>query len=721
MFSKIFKDYSVKISYNFSRNQSAAIVTYELTNLDNHSNRFEFLTQYFLTLRTCHTYDYADKIKPGFNQDKSALFVEYENRGTGNARIFIANAGERAEKCELLNEPTGIQVDNRKVENPSIKYSFKKDLAPYGKMTIVQIIGSVKPGEEQKVSKYMAHNYEREIKDYSDYVLSKNKKENEIKLNNPVMDHSVYWAKAILAANTHYIDGAFEPMPCPAEYNFFFTHDVLLTDLANVNFDLKRVKDDLTFITNHADKNFVIPHAYYWKDSTFKTEYADADNWNNYWFIILSAKYLMHSSDTTFLNRIYPYLEKSLETGLKNKDKDDLIRSYRPDWWDIGRKYGPRAYMTILAVKTLRSFNYISAMLNRNLDHLKNNEELADKLDEGLNKKLWADDVNYLMNFYEDGKRDEHFYMGSLLAAHYGLIDSARTKKLIKTVDEKLLDKNVGVYTVWPMDFNKLLEFWNFNGNEAGDPYYYINGGVWPHANAWYALALSKLNRKQEAIDFVRRTMTVKGIMNGPNGQPAMYEVRNGNSKDKNVYGTVDKPQFLWAAGWYLYDLYNIFLLNENDWNLQLNPFLPKEQKSAVFNCAINNSNLKVCIDNLNSGNYSFLYGGKIFPSMVVPQSLTGIKKIELKNGAANQPHLLSTAAILDKAEYRNKELSLEVKAFTGHKNTTAIFAAAVPKSIIAGGEKITGFKSVRKDGGFNITFKFVHNTNSSELVKIFF
>ena len=32
--------------------------------------------------------------------------------------------------------------------------------------------------------------------------------------------------------------------------------------------------------------------------------------------------------------------------------------------------------------------------------------------------------------------------------------------------------------------------------------------------------------------------------MAGPNGQPAMYEVRNGNDNDKTVYGTVDKPKF---------------------------------------------------------------------------------------------------------------------------------------------------------------------------------
>ena len=76
--------------------------------------------------------------------------------------------------------------------------------------------------------------------------------------------------------------------------------------------------------------------------------------------------------------------------------------------------------------------------------------------------------------------------------------------------------------------------------------------------------------KKDEAFGFIKNVMTLKGIMAGPNGQPAMYEVRNGNFNDPTVYGTVDKPQFLWAAGWYLYSLYHLFVVEENEWNITL-------------------------------------------------------------------------------------------------------------------------------------------------------
>ncbi len=720
-FTKEYSGYQIRITYNFSLNKPAAVITYEITNTASRTNTYEFTTKYYLTLRTSHTYDFVDKILPQFNKDKSTVFVEYDNNGVGGAQIFIANAGDKPGRYDLSKELDTLTLGNRVIEKSYIKYFFKKKLAPNEKIVVLQIIGSTKSGEGETVAGYMSKNYKKEIQDFSRFILSKSVEDRKIKLNDAVMDHSVYWAQAILAANSHYIDGSFVPMPCPAEYNFFFTHDVLLTDLAAVNFDLPRVSNDLNFIINHASKNKVIPHAYYWKDGTYKTEYADADNWNNYWFIILSAKYLMHSADTELLNRLYPYIEKSLETGLNAKSDDDLIWSYRPDWWDIGKRNGPRAYMTILAIKALRSFNYISASLNLNFNKLKYYEELAERMTISLNKKLWADDVDYLMNFYFDGKRDEHFYMGSLLSAHYNLLSSTRAAKLVKTVEEKLLDKNIGVFTVWPMDFNKLLDFWNFSGNEAGDPYYYINGGVWSHSNAWYALALSKLNRKREAVDFIKKTLTVKSIMNGPNGQPAMFEVRNANSKDPKTYGTVDKPQFLWAGGWYLYDLYNIFLLNENDWNLQFDPYLNKNQNTATFNLAFKNSNINIRIERNVISSQVINYDGKYIPSLVLPQNLTGVKRINLKCADTNLPLLVSASAIVSKVEYKAKVMTLQLKAFEGHKSITVLRSANKPRSIAVDGERLDNFDPVKRGSYYETTFEFFHKTNSVESIKIKF
>ena len=173
------------------------------------------------------------------------------------------------------------------------------------------------------------------------------------------IDFTSRWSKAVLTTNAHYLNGQIVPMPAQAEYNFYFTHDALLTDLAAVNFDLDRVKNDLKYIISLADSNKTIPHAYYWKDTTYKTEFAGTENWNHFWFTLVCARYFRHSGDSTFLSQLYPYIKKSIKTAMKNKGEDDLMWSFRPDWWDIGNNYGPRAYMTILAIRALREFNYL--------------------------------------------------------------------------------------------------------------------------------------------------------------------------------------------------------------------------------------------------------------------------------------------------------------------------------------------------------------------------
>ena len=202
----------------------------------------------------------------------------------------------------------------------------------------------------------------------------------------------------MLTTNQHYIDGSIVPMPAQAEYNFYFTHDVLVTDLAVVNFDLNRVKDDLSFIISLAKEQHVIPHAYYWKDNGYKTEFADHDNWNNFWINIVAANYLRRSNDNSFVGKLYPYLTKSIETALLTLGKDSLMWSYRPDWWDIGRLFGSKTYMTALAVRTIEEYVFISLKLGRNIEKLADYEKLANTLKEKMVKKLWSNKQNYLMN-----------------------------------------------------------------------------------------------------------------------------------------------------------------------------------------------------------------------------------------------------------------------------------------------------------------------------------
>ncbi len=726
------KGKEVHITYNFLKDKPAYTVTYEIINKSNKKEKFEFYTDLEANLKTSHSYKIKDKAWS--NSANSILYVNYNDPELQNACLFSTNEGEKPIAFSTLSVLNKVPVDkndwwgvnNLNLKNeiinkgkegiPAFRYLYKKELSPNEKMTIVQIYGSGKMEEIKSIAEYSTANYQKEIDNYRNYVLNY-VKENQFTTGDNYLDKSVLWANAILAVNKHYIEGSVQPMPCPAEYYFYFTHDVLLTDLAAVNFDLERVKQDLTFITNHADKNNIIPHAYYWQDSSFVTEYADSDNWNHFWFVIASAKYLLHTGDKEFLNKIFPFVQKSIDMALSNRH-NDLMWAIRPDWWDIGRNYGPRAYMTILATKSLREFIYMSSMLGKNSDKLKEYAETADAMEKALNDKLWSGDQRYLINYFADGSLDKHYYIGSLLASHFNLLNEERKEELDSTAEKMLIDAKVGVYSVFPMDFHKLIDYLKFQGNEAGDKYYYINGGIWPHGNAWYALSLISAGKRKEALDFIKRDMTLNGIIDGPNGQPAMYEVRYADKTNKNLYGKIDKPQFMWAAGWYLYSLYNLFALKENDWNITFDPYLPDKFKSINFNLTANGSKTLTRIQGNGDFISSIKYDGKEIQSAVIPSGLKGVREIIINKGKITTPYLKNINSELKEINYNRdkRSLTFNVSSFVGNNVIAEVISSEKPKLVRPMNIKMD---TVKKGSSYNTTLNFI--ASAEDLIELGF
>lgn len=732
---------SIEIRYQFCKNKPAMIAQINITNISSKPLSFEVYTHLETSLRTCHTYRLKDKAWTEFDEYGSTVYMNFEDSETGHAQIFVANGGERPSSFTTngktvhlpgtgenwwMNSDQGLPgeiMDRDAPDRPVAAYIYTRNLAPKQKMNIVQIIGSCRMGEGKEIVDYLLNYYQEEIDLYEHSVLEKVFSENLWETSDRTIDHTVLWAKAMLITNAHYLDGDIIPMPCPAEYNFFFTHDVLLTDLAAVHFDGERVKKDLEFIIKHASADGTIPHAYYWKDHIYITEFAGADNWNHLWFILLSASYLRHSHDTQTLERIYPYISKSMMLTMLNKQDDDLMWALRPDWWDIGKSYGPRSYMTILAIRALRDFVYISTVLDKKDHELLSYTEMASRMQQQLNERLWDEDMGYLINYYEDGKKDSHMYIGSLLAAHYELIDDNKKRALVRTATQHLLDEKLGIYNVFPMDFHLLGETLKFSGNEAGDPFFYANGGIWSHGNAWYVLALMSIGEREKALQFLKNTMTLEGIMHSPNGQPAMYEYRNSNYQDSFVYGKVDKPQFLWAAGWTLYGLYYLLGIRENEWNIRFDPYDLENHRSSQFDIFLNGKSVNVRIT--GSGDYikRIRFDGRNYPSAVVPVDTSFHRNIHIELGSPVCPYVDYTNSILVSSYFNQngKSLILNLKAFPGHQNRTTVISPWKPNSITIDGEGLReGWRLSMEDGLYRINFNFSHRVSCHRIVLFF-
>ncbi|MFP4549085.1 MAG: hypothetical protein ACLFQM_13210, partial [Fidelibacterota bacterium] len=639
-----------------------------------------------------------------YDEETSTSYTWFPHEDTDSAMIFIANAGTM---------PVVNKIDLR-----NAGFVYEKQLNTGEKMEIIQIIGSAKKNESAEMVNYLLGNHEKEIQSYENSIKHKALESSYFISGDKETDHSVAWAKAVMAANTHFLDGEFVPMPCPAEYNFQFTHDQLVTDLAAVNFDLQRVRSDLDYIVRHADGNFVIPHAYYWKDGAYHTEFATADNWNNFWFIIVSAAYLRHSNDLQWLRDIYPYLRVSIENAMKNLEADNLMWSSRPDWWDIGDNYGPKTYMSVLAIKALRDFVFISARLGADNQQLIVKSRLADKIEQALAEKLWSDKYNYLMNYFNSGEIDPHYYTGSLLSAHYCNLDSGKMKLMLRRAKEKMVDENVGIYNVFPMDFTDYKDIIGYKDNEVGDEYYYFNGGIWPQGNAWYALALIEDGQSEAANSFIKKTMSLHGIMQGPNGQPAYYEVRNGNCENSAEYGKVDKPQFLWAGAWYIYSLYHLHGIAENAWNLELSPYLIPNQKESRFSYVVDGNSVDYHITGESSVKTisSIRFDGKRQYSLMIPQENAPQKSIEIETGEIKYPCLKSTNAVVNKVYMIDNSLEMELSAFTGHQNRVTIIAPSKAKSVKLNGKNILSWKTVEKTGYKKIEIDYRHEFEKAQL-----
>ena len=706
----------IYVSYRFTNTSAAVVINYEVKNLTKETQDVTWYLRYALDLKTSHSFRLQ---RPEFirseNGGKSVVAV-YGDGETQNPEIFVLSKQEppyyQIVEAGPEDSLAALYPDRSFVSAPSCNYIYTFKIAPDESVNLTEIIGSAGRGEAA-VRENLSKNYLAEAAEYENSILKEVYGSRIFTTGDTVLDRSVKWAQAMLAVNKHYIDGDIEPMPCPAEYNFYFTHDVLLTDLAAVKFDLSRVRQDLQFITKHANEEKIIPHAYYWKDTGYVTEFAAHDNWNNFWFTIVSAEYLKHSSDTKTAEYLYPYITKALTQAMQTKGEDNLMWSMRPDWWDIGSRYGQRSYMTLLAIRAIRSYLYVAAALKKDSETALRYEKTADEMHKALIEKLWSVKTGYLMNNTDPDSPDEHLYSGSLLAAHYGILDQAKTQSTIATARKYLLDPRTGVYAVYPMDFHQLTDFWKFAGNEAGAKYYYLNGGIWPHINSWYALSLIAGGMRGDASEFIRNVMTLDGIMNGPNGQPAMYEVRNGNKDDAKTYGTVDKPQFMWAAGWYLYSLYSLFGVADNEWNITLSPYLNQDQQSAEFVLTIHNKTADV--KTVKSGIAYIEYDGVPVSSYVIPGSIAHPKKINVGTGKISAPVVKTTNSILESVETSNNKMSLSLRAFTGHKNETVILCQDRPKSVLIE-EKPASFTFSRDESNGNLVIKFEHNNDRTKV-----
>jgi hypothetical protein len=273
------------------------------------------------------------------------------------------------------------------------------------------------------------------------------------------------------------------------------------------------------------------------------------------------------------------------------------------------------------------------------------------------------------------------------------------------------------------VDFNtdSVRAFFKLVGNEAGDPYVYANGGVWPHNNAWYVLGLQATGSPNDAFDFYRETMTVQGIMRSPMGHPAMYEYRFSDPSSPE-YGRIDKPSFLWAGGFSLLALYRLLGVSEGEWNISLGVEVPDVLRSVRYDLWFNGMR-HVTQKGTGSEINSIAVDGRRIPSRVLPLTLVPGARCEVLLGPAREAWLDKVNAIVEEVtvDEATRTLRVRLRSFDGHRVTARIMSPRALTQARVDGQRAEFQPAASRSStaqAYNISFR---GTGGEQLLEVTF
>ncbi len=653
--------------------------------------------------RTCHTY--AARHPTLIEKKEMTVLLYYHYTDTDSVVFFSLSSGFTPHHITLRDTLSG---------SPLLDYHWQLPAGAEGYKEIIQLWGCCKPNELNYIIDDLRSGWESDIENQQRHLTDYAFHRFRLSLPDNDLIETANWSRALIQSNHHFLHDWILPMPCPAQYNFFFTHDFLVTCLGTNFYDPHFMKNGLGFLLSKTKADSVLPHAYYWKDGSYVTEFCTSESWNLLWFIIALSNYYKHSYDLEMIKMCFPLAKKSVHMLMQQLDEDLLVNSSRPDWWDIGNVYGAKSYMTILMIRALQDYVFIAQLLAVAGEKEKELLYLAEEMKRSLTKYLWDENKKYLLNRLDGDEIDHHFYSGSLLAAYYDAID--QKSALLNSAEQHLLDLRLGIRNAMPADFHHLIERYRFNGNEAGNPWLYFNGAVWPQGNAWYILGLIADNRIDQAHQALVDYLTLSGIKTSPNGQPSFYEYRNSNAFS-DEYGKIDKPAFLWAGGWFLKSLYHLIGVRENPWNLSFDARLAEKFVDIGYDLCLHGRQTR--IDYRNKGPFfkEIKFDGRRVFSAVLHGSP---EHIELERGVPVYPYLAEATCRIKSVSFENDHLTVSLLGLSGQRARLTVVSPLPLEKIRQSGLRTPGITRPAENTPLLFTVNIEFTQTDAELLLAF-
>ncbi|MFA6866717.1 MAG: hypothetical protein WCR54_04285, partial [Clostridia bacterium] len=341
------------------------------------------------------------------------------------------------------------------------------------------------------------------------------------------------------------------------------------------------------------------------------------------------CEYLDYSNDFAFLEQQYPYLDsdplspnemsrfenppytqftesvfqhslRAIKNVLKYGEHN-LLAMGSGDWNDgmdfvgsLGR--GESVFVSMLCYLVINKFVKYCPESTK-VDLLK----IAEDLKENINKYAFAKD-RYLRLFSDDGRwlggASRESFQIDLLVQAFGVIsgvaDNDRGNQVLNTA-KMLIDRNLGIIKLLmpPLDKNEYLGYISTYPKGIRE-----NGGQYTHAAMWYLIALTMMNRQEEAFDLFCMINPIEKCSDKLKntiykGEPYVFS--------GDVYSNLDnlgRMGWSWytgSASWAYKLVFEFFYgLNFRGNKLVITPKLPKKLLDSTINYTYNQSTYKI-------------------------------------------------------------------------------------------------------------------------------
>ncbi|MFA5060952.1 MAG: glycoside hydrolase 100 family protein [Candidatus Pacearchaeota archaeon] len=321
-------------------------------------------------------------------------------------------------------------------------------------------------------------------------------------------------------------------------YRGVWARDSIISLIGAITEDKKDYKEifkrSLLTLGEKQSKRGQIPNAVHgFEDKKLKVDYISIDS--SLWFII--GHYIYKEK---YGNSLFKKENKKIKKALTWIEYRDFGEEGLPDqlpttdWQDaFPHKYGEvintqALYYKILKLMKNKKANKIRKIVNQDKEH-----------------GLWNGNYYWAYRWKNHNKYKEigewFDSLGNLLAIIFDLADKKQSEKIITYIKKNKINKPFPVKAIWP-PIKKGSKYWEdyFLDCDAGKPFHYLNGGIWPFIGGFYVLALIKMKKFKEA----KKELQLLAESNTKNNPFPEWI----NPLDKKTHGVYQA----WSAGLYI-------------------------------------------------------------------------------------------------------------------------------------------------------------------------